>query len=50
MIGPEGDFTPQELDGAKQKGCIPVTLGPTTLKVDTAAISVMAFINLYLNS
>jgi len=46
VIGPEGDFTPQEIEQAKKKGCIPITLGPTTLKVDTAAISVMAFINL----
>jgi 16S rRNA (uracil1498-N3)-methyltransferase len=46
FIGPEGDFTPQEVASAINAGCIPVSLGPTVLKVDTAAISVAAFLNL----
>jgi len=46
FIGPEGDFTPQELSLAMDAGCIPVSLGPYTLKVDTAAISVIALTNL----
>lgn len=48
LIGPEGDFTPGEIEGAVKNGSIPVSLGPTTLKVDTAAISVVAFTNFYL--
>jgi len=46
LIGPEGDFTPQEIDLAVQSRCIPVSLGNTVLKVDTAAISVVAMANL----
>ena len=42
FIGPEGDFTPQELKMAIGAGCVPVSLGATTLKVDTAAIAVVA--------
>ena len=49
FIGPEGDFTPQETQTVQQAGGIPVSLGETVLKVDTAAISVVAFIN-FLNT
>lgn len=38
LIGPEGDFTPDELQAAISAGCIPVTLGPIVLRTDTAAI------------
>jgi 16S rRNA (uracil1498-N3)-methyltransferase len=38
LIGPEGDFTPAELALAKSHGCIPITLGPIILRVETAAI------------
>jgi 16S rRNA (uracil1498-N3)-methyltransferase len=38
MIGPEGDFTSEELALAKNHGCIPITLGPIVLRVETAAI------------
>jgi 16S rRNA (uracil1498-N3)-methyltransferase len=37
-IGPEGDFTPAELNLARSNGCIPITLGPIILRVETAAI------------
>ena len=37
-IGPEGDFTPAELNLAKSQGCRPITLGPIILRVETAAI------------
>ncbi len=43
FIGPEGDFTPEEVQAAVQSGCIPVSLGETILKVDTAAISAVSF-------
>jgi len=42
IIGPEGDFTAGEITLAQQYGCIPVSLGNNVLKVDTAAISVVA--------
>jgi len=48
FIGPEGDFTDQELQSAVKAGCIPVTLGPNTLKVDTAAITAIAAAKLLL--
>ena len=38
MVGPEGDFTPAELALAKAQGCLPITLGPIILRVETAAI------------
>lgn len=47
LIGPEGDFTQGEIREAKKAGCIPVSLGATTLRVDTAAIAVSAFINFF---
>ncbi|MCX5681554.1 MAG: RsmE family RNA methyltransferase [Candidatus Omnitrophica bacterium] len=50
FIGPEGDFTDEEIENALQKGCVPITLGPNTLKVETAAISSIAYLMLYLRS
>jgi len=47
VIGPEGDFTPDEVCLAKQKGFVPVTLGATVLRVETAAVAVASFIRLY---
>ncbi|MBA2241269.1 MAG: 16S rRNA (uracil(1498)-N(3))-methyltransferase [Chthoniobacterales bacterium] len=38
LIGPEGDFTPAELNLARAHGCRPMTLGPIVLRVETAAI------------
>ncbi len=34
LIGPEGDFTPAELNLARAKGCQPITLGPIILRVE----------------
>lgn len=48
LVGPEGDFTPKELESAIAAGFIPVTLGETTLKVDTAAIMAVGFTRLFL--
>jgi 16S rRNA (uracil1498-N3)-methyltransferase len=38
MIGPEGDFTPAELDAAINAGFRPMSLGPIVLRSETAAI------------
>jgi 16S rRNA (uracil1498-N3)-methyltransferase len=38
LIGPEGDFTQSEINAAIQKGFIPVTLGDTRLRTETAGI------------
>ena len=47
LIGPEGDFTPEEVKLALKAGCIPVTLGDLVLRVETAAVAVAGFIRLY---
>jgi 16S rRNA (uracil1498-N3)-methyltransferase len=41
-IGPEGDFTPTELQQLVAAGAQPITLGPLVLRCDTAAISALA--------
>ena len=38
LVGPEGDFTPAEMNLAKNAGCRPITLGPIILRTETAAI------------
>ncbi len=51
MIGPEGDFTPQEYKIAHEAGCIPISLGKTVLKVETAAIcSISCATQFFLNN
>ncbi|MBU0503555.1 MAG: RsmE family RNA methyltransferase [Candidatus Omnitrophota bacterium] len=47
FIGPEGDFTPEEVEMAKKALCIPVTLGDLVLRVETAAIAVAGFLRFY---
>jgi 16S rRNA (uracil1498-N3)-methyltransferase len=44
-IGPEGDFTPAELNLARAHGCIPITLGPIILRVETAAIYCLSILS-----
>jgi 16S rRNA (uracil1498-N3)-methyltransferase len=46
LIGPEGDFTPDEIALAKKAGFLPVSLGERVLRVDTAAIAVASYIKL----
>ena len=38
MIGPEGDFSPEEAVLAVENGFIPVHLGPSRLRAETAAV------------
>lgn len=38
LIGPEGDFDPEEVDMAIASGYVPVTLGDNRLRTETAAI------------
>jgi len=47
LIGPEGDFTHQEVVLAKEAGFFPVSLGRQVLRVDTAAIAAVSFIKLH---
>jgi len=48
LIGPEGDFTPEEVNLALNKGYKALTLGNNRLRTETAALSVCFEIN-YLN-
>ncbi|MES2629923.1 MAG: 16S rRNA (uracil(1498)-N(3))-methyltransferase [Bacteroidota bacterium] len=38
FIGPEGDFTPEEVKAALAKDCHPVSLGTNRLRTETAAL------------
>ena len=44
-IGPEGDFTAEEISLSEKNGFKVVTLGPRVLKSDTAALAALAAIN-----
>jgi len=39
LIGPEGDFSPREIELALKKGFLPVSLGENRLRTETAAIA-----------
>ncbi len=49
LIGPEGDFSPREIDLASKFGCIPISLGNAVLRVETAAVAVASFLRFYLD-
>jgi len=42
LIGPEGDFTEEEVSMAKEYGFIPVSLGESRLRTETAGVVVAA--------
>lgn len=44
LIGPEGGFTAGEVDQARAAGIVPVSLGPRTLRTETAAIVASALV------
>lgn len=48
LIGPEGDFSPQEISMALEQQFLPVTLGDTRLRTETAALAACFEIN-YIN-
>ena len=48
LIGPEGDFSPAEVNLALENGFIPVSLGDSRLRTETAALfaaSIVQIIN-----
>jgi len=49
-IGPEGDFTLEELDAIQAAGTLPISLGRLVLRVETAAIYCLSILNYELNS
>lgn len=44
-VGPEGDFTPAEINAIRSAGALPITLGPLILRSETAAIYCLAALN-----
>ncbi|KPK96937.1 MAG: hypothetical protein AMJ95_11725 [Omnitrophica WOR_2 bacterium SM23_72] len=46
VIGPEGDFSDEEVALARRAGFLPVSLGQRVLRVDTAVLAIASFITL----
>ena len=46
LIGPEGDFSPEEAAFARENGWIPVQLGPSRLRTETAALTAVTAVYL----
>jgi 16S rRNA (uracil1498-N3)-methyltransferase len=46
LIGPEGDFSPGEVEAAKKNGFIPISLGKSRLRTETAGIVACHTVNL----
>ena len=46
LIGPEGDFSRQELDLAKENGYKPISLGKSRLRTETAGMEACHILNL----
>jgi len=44
LIGPEGDFAPTEIEAAIAKAYIPIDLGPTRLRTETAGIFALSIL------
>jgi 16S rRNA (uracil1498-N3)-methyltransferase len=44
-VGPEGDFTPAEINAIRGSGAIPITLGQLILRSETAAIYCLSVLN-----
>jgi 16S rRNA (uracil1498-N3)-methyltransferase len=44
-VGPEGDFTPSEVEAVRAAGALPITLGKLVLRSDTAAICSLSIVN-----
>ena len=42
MVGPEGGFSDIELNGAKEKGVVSISLGPRILRTETAVVSALS--------
>jgi 16S rRNA (uracil1498-N3)-methyltransferase len=50
LIGPEGDFSPTEIEAALRHGFVPITLGDSILRVETAAVAIASFLRFTLAS
>jgi 16S rRNA (uracil1498-N3)-methyltransferase len=45
FIGPEGDFTREEVETAVNSGVVPVILGNEVLRSETAAVAVLSVLS-----
>ena len=45
LIGPEGDFTPTEIEAALSQNFQPISLGPNRLRTETAALAACTVLN-----
>lgn len=50
VVGPAGGLTRRELELATQAGFVPVSIGPHVLRVETAAICLLAAVGLWLDA
>ncbi len=42
LLGPEGGWAAGEIEAARRAGCIPVTLGPLTLRAESMPVAALA--------
>ena len=47
VVGPEGGFTHEEGEAATARGAAPIWLGPRILRTETAAMALLAIVNLF---
>ncbi len=45
LVGPEGDFTDEEVCDAQESGCRVISIGSTVLRCETAAVALLAMVN-----
>ena len=50
FVGPEGGFTDEEVEEARSAGALEVSLGPTRLRTETAAIAAVALVLAFLST
>jgi 16S rRNA (uracil1498-N3)-methyltransferase len=44
LIGPEGGFTPAEIEESRRQDAVEVSLGPNRLRTETAAIVAVSLV------
>jgi len=50
LVGPEGDFSPEEVEQATQAGFIPVSLGNSRLRTETAGVVACSTVQFIISS
>src|SRR3990167_3018217 len=44
LVGPEGGFTRTEVEMAEKSGCIPVSIGHSILRIETAVVAISSML------